>query len=110
MENPVGRLRTFLERNLGCRPALAAALRRPRLIFDPCDFGDPWTKKTLLWGTFTVPEKRPVAPERVCSQGSWLMRLGVRDSFTPPEAAWRRSIVAHARTIQRQGLEGLAAW
>ena len=34
----------------------------PTLIFNPCDYGDPYTKKTLLWGRFTVPRKRPVEP------------------------------------------------
>jgi hypothetical protein len=41
LENPVGRLRTFLG------PANWA--------FDPCDFGDPYTKRTQLWGHFTPP-------------------------------------------------------
>jgi hypothetical protein len=34
----------------------------------------------------------------------------VRDAFTPPDAAWRRGVVEHAVTIQRQVLDGLAAW
>lgn len=38
------------------------------------------------------------------------LRRGVRDAFTPPDPAWRRSIVEHARAIQLRGLEGLAAW
>ncbi len=41
MENPVGRLRDYLG--------------EPAMSFNPCDFGDPWTKKTLLWGHFTPP-------------------------------------------------------
>jgi hypothetical protein len=41
LENPVGKL--------------AGYLGRPRLYFDPCDFGDPWTKRTCLWGEFTLP-------------------------------------------------------
>lgn len=51
IENPIGRLRRL-------RPALGA----PRLTFDPCDFGDPWTKRTQLWGSFAVPEFRRVEP------------------------------------------------
>jgi hypothetical protein len=38
------------------------------------------------------------------------MRLGVRDAFTPPDPEWRRRIVAHARDIQLQALEGVSAW
>jgi site-specific DNA-cytosine methylase len=49
LENPVGRLRR-LRPNLG----------RPTLIFDPCDFGDPWTKRTLVWGNFNLPARSPV--------------------------------------------------
>jgi hypothetical protein len=46
LENPIGKLK----RILGC----------PALMFNPCDFGDPWTKKTLLWGNFNIPVKNPV--------------------------------------------------
>ncbi len=49
LENPVGRLRK--------------SLGEPNLIFNPCDFGDPYTKKTLLWGRFNEPAKMPVMPE-----------------------------------------------
>jgi len=61
LENPVGRLRRWLG--------------EPRFKFDPCDFGDPWTKKTLLWGEFQLPAKNRIEPERTCPQGSWLQRL-----------------------------------
>ncbi len=50
LENPVGRLRRLRQNVLG----------EPKLIFNPCDFGDPWTKKTLLWGNFNPPTKTPV--------------------------------------------------
>ncbi len=45
LENPVG----LLGRWLG----------RPRLVFNPCDFGDPWTKRTALWGDFGEPVRGP---------------------------------------------------
>ncbi len=48
LENPVGRLRKYLG--------------APRMAFDPADFGDPYTKRTLLWGDFREPTKRPVEP------------------------------------------------
>jgi hypothetical protein len=50
LENPVGRLST--------------AWRKPDATFDPCDYGDPWTKKTCLWtgGGFVMPAKRRVEP------------------------------------------------
>src|SRR5882672_12633911 len=39
LENPVGRLKDYLG--------------PPVMYFDPCDYGDPYTKKTGLWGDFT---------------------------------------------------------
>lgn len=68
LENPVGRLRRWLG--------------PPQFAFHPCDFGDPYTKKTLLWGRFNAPRKSPVEPKRVCSQGSWLMKLGGKSERT----------------------------
>jgi len=42
--------------------------RKPDHFFDPCDYGDPYTKKTCLWtgGGFVMPEKNRVEP----TQGS----------------------------------------
>ena len=48
VENPVGRLRKL--RSLG----------KPTLSFNPCDYGDPWNKRTLVWGEFNLPTKTPV--------------------------------------------------
>ncbi len=41
LENPVGRLVDYLG--------------KPVMYFQPCDYGDPYTKKTCLWGEFTPP-------------------------------------------------------
>lgn len=46
LENPVGRLSRFIG--------------KPAMTFDPCDYGDPYTKRTCLWGVFNPPVKRPV--------------------------------------------------
>lgn len=64
LENPVGRLRRWLG--------------APAFSFNPCDYGgwlpedhqgvglvparDAYTKKTLLWGKFNPPAKKPVEP------------------------------------------------
>lgn len=45
LENPVGLLSKYLG--------------TPRDSFEPCDFGDPWTKRTALWGNFTLPTRGP---------------------------------------------------
>ncbi len=74
LENPVGKLRRWLG--------------PPTMIFDPCEFGDPYQKKTLLWGNFVHPAPlwsgadRAVKPERVCSQGSWIQKLGGKSERT----------------------------
>lgn len=47
LENPTT---GYLQRFLGKAP----------LQFNPCDYGDPYTKKTSLWGEFNEPKKNPV--------------------------------------------------
>src|SRR4030095_2734847 len=46
LENPIGRLSWYLG--------------PPQMMFDPADYGDPYTKRTLIWGRFTPPRKYPV--------------------------------------------------
>jgi hypothetical protein len=80
LENPRGKLRRWLG--------------PPRLVFDPCDYGDPWTKKTLIWGDFCVPlpdslfvSTRSVEPDR----GSRIHLLaGVRPLDSPAVATRKR--------------------
>jgi len=47
LENPMGYLRQFLG--------------KPAMTFDPCEFGDPYTKKTDLWGYFKEPKRTPTS-------------------------------------------------
>lgn len=78
MENPVGRLNTLLPDLKQYGP----------WYFNPCDFGDPYTKRTGLWGNYVPPLPlfigcdRSVTPIRVCSQGSWLQKLGGKSERT----------------------------
>ena len=45
IENPAtGKLKNFLG--------------KPDFTYEPWNFGDPWTKKTALWGDFNIPKKR----------------------------------------------------
>jgi hypothetical protein len=72
LENPTGRLERLV-------PDVGPV----RHSFDPCDYGDPYTKRTHLWGWFSSNLQRtPVAPERVCSQGSWVQKLGGKSERT----------------------------
>jgi len=47
---------------------ISSHYRRPDFTFNPCDYGDPYTKKTCLWafGGFEMPDRDPVEP----TQGS----------------------------------------
>ena len=55
LENPQGYLKNWLG--------------EPRLKFNPCDYGDPWTKRTWIWGNFIIPKKNFIEPI-----GSWIHR------------------------------------
>lgn len=57
LENPIGRLSKYLG--------------KPAMSFDPSDYGDPYTKRTLLWGHFAAPMKTPV----FASEGSKMHKL-----------------------------------
>lgn len=48
LENPVGYLKLWIG--------------EPKLKFNPCDYGDPWTKKTWIWGNFNLPIRNPIEP------------------------------------------------
>ena len=43
LENPTGRLEKWIG--------------KPMFHFNPCDYGDKYTKKTYLWGEFNMPMK-----------------------------------------------------
>lgn len=59
LENPVSRI--------------SSAWRQPDHTFDPCDYGEPYTKKTCLWvgGGFVMPPKHRVEP----TDGSRMHRM-----------------------------------
>ncbi len=46
LENPIGNLTKYIG--------------PPRLYFQPWEYGDPYTKKSCLWGDFKLPKKFPV--------------------------------------------------
>lgn len=48
LENPIGTLKNYLG--------------EPAWYFDPCDYGDPYTKRTCLWGDFNKPKPSRVNP------------------------------------------------
>lgn len=80
MENPMGYLRQFLG--------------KPPLTFNPCDYGDPYTKKTDLWGYYNLPKKTPVKLTKVqlkrCSVNT--RKLPSISDLTGSKQAARRAI------------------
>lgn len=61
VENPISRIHN-----------LVPELGRPQMYFNPCDFGEPYTKKTALYGEFNTDlKKSPVEP----IEGSKMWRL-----------------------------------
>jgi len=70
LENPVGRI-----------AKLVPELGKP-WYFQPYHFGDPWTKKTGLWGSFNLPLKRDNGNIRWSDQGSWSQILGGKSEKT----------------------------
>jgi hypothetical protein len=68
IENPIGRLNKWLG--------------DPVMLFDPADYGDPYTKRTCLWGRFNAPFKAPV----MATEGSKMHVMS-----PSPERAAKRS-------------------
>lgn len=83
MENPVGSFKRWLG--------------VPQLIFNPCDYGDPYTKKTCLWGKFNLPVKNPVEPEYVTAKN------GDRYSKIHMSTGGNREKIKELRSITPQG-------
>lgn len=69
LENPAGKLRRYLG--------------PPRMSFQPNEYGDPYTKRTCLWGEFNTPARSPVP----ALEGSKMHRLA-----PGPERAALRSV------------------
>lgn len=79
LENPVGKLSRYLG--------------PPVMYFDPCDYGDAYTKRTALWGNFTPP---PVA---VYSRRSFC-RAGASEFSRLVDSKARRQVRAHKSIAQ----------
>lgn len=62
LENPVGYLRKYLG--------------LPTMTFQPWEYGDPWTKRTDIWGHFTIPPRLYNSWESVPDKLSLYTRKG----------------------------------
>ena len=74
LENPVGWLQDYIGPYIH--------------TFNPCDYGDPYTKRTHLWGWFNIPEKTSVEPTEgnkpIMRYGGRSERTKTMRSITPP--------------------------
>ena len=54
----------------------------PVFVFNPYDFGDPYQKKTALWGNFNIPKLNPIQlsdeMKRLAKSNSYLHRIGTK--------------------------------
>ena len=79
LENPVGRLAR-------CVPEIG----KWKHTFQPYDYGDKFSKRTCLWGDFTMPAKTPVEPYKDKKRGQPIIALSPSPerirlrSITPP--------------------------
>ena len=93
LENPVGKLRRWLG--------------PPRMYFDPCDYGDPWTKKTCLWGRFNEPKPNSVpateGSRMHLRHGGKSRRTKIAQSMTPEGFAQAFYEANHSPLEQRVG-------
>ncbi len=78
LENPVGRLVHYLG--------------KPKMYFNPCDFGDAYTKKTCLWGNFNIPKQNPVEPIFITRAGKRYSPIAARTGGKSAKTKELRSI------------------
>jgi len=87
LENPVGRLNRYMP-------------MKYKYTFQPYEYGDPWTKRTCIWGEHNIPVRCPVEPVGIildngksANYPSWTGsdagggRLGIVDhpEYLPPD-------------------------
>jgi hypothetical protein len=90
LENPTGKLKHYLG--------------PPAFTFQPNDYGDPYTKRTCLWGKFVPPPKTPVP----ATEGSKMHLVG-----PGPEAAgdpFGDTARLRERVLQEQPMKPRLLW
>src|SRR6266704_3567431 len=55
---------------------------KPQWVFDPYEYGDPYTKKTALWGKCAIPQRAPV-PATMGSMMHTMVRDSAKRGITP---------------------------
>lgn len=70
---------------------------KPAMIFEPYEYGDPYTKSTALWGMFNEPKKAPIKP----IYGSMVKYASNFKELKPVAEEYRKKLGVDARTIRR---------
>lgn len=88
LENPVGRLPRYIGKY--------------SYTFQPYEYGDPWTKRTCIWGKHNIPVKTPVDPVGKWVGGSASGHKGIVDNpqFLPPDWVHRLPPSADRATLR----------
>ena len=73
-------------------------LGKPKAVYQPWQFGDPWTKKTALWGEFNMP----LAQYRTWYEVPKNPNLYVRPSRPKPSLAFlHKSAIQHIENLKK---------
>lgn len=88
LENPVGRLRRYIGKY--------------KYTFQPYDYGDPWTKRTCIWGEHNIPIKTPCEIKYRHPEGSPSVAAIVAErfpSFTGGTPSGQLGVVDHPELL-----------
>ena len=75
--------------------ALKDILGKPKLVYQPWEYGSPWTKKTALWGNFNIPEKKYMDFEKVPNKIKELYVRAKRGDTKPALAFQHKSAIQY---------------
>lgn len=77
---------------------LKDVLGKPKAVYQPWQFGDPWTKKTALWGNFNMP----LAQYRTWYEVPKNPNLYVRPTRSKPSLAFlHKSAIQHIDNLKK---------
>jgi hypothetical protein len=90
LENPVGRLVRYMP-------------MKYKYTFQPYDYGDPWTKRTCIWGEHNIPERHPVEIKYRHTDGSPSASAIINERFpswTGGTPSGQLGVVVHPEYLQ----------
>lgn len=94
LENPFGLLRRYLG--------------HPALIYNPYEYGDPYQKKTCVWGFFNLPEKKYVDKECMTIKQIEKNKSNSKQSISPSGKPFKKFNDMLDKEIHYKGNEHLS--